>query len=397
MAGFGHAISEVGAATIVGGNIHGQTQVMTTSIVEHVGKGDFNEALVYAAILLGARVRDQRRAHVGAAARGLVGAVLSLRDVRHRRGERDVLAIDGLTCERASDLPCSVQMAPARRPCSGSRRARQTQHLEAWRSTARRSRAPIWSLRRRIGYATQRPGLLSTSVIRNVELPLRWRGSTGRPGMRAAHAALERLSVAELAEPQGALALGWRSAAGQPRTRPRGRPGVIAARRAGSRPRRRGAPSVLRRSRTGSERPRDDGRARVAPRRGGAAPGRPNRGSLRRDSPADRRAGLGRATPGGRERGATGRLRKRPAGARRRLGTGPGRRNQERSHRDHWRRSGDARGLGTSHPRNTVRCLTAPGDGRTPVTGARPVGPDPDWSRNAVRPSAPRREATTGR
>ena len=52
MAGFGHAISEVGAATIVGGNIHGQTQVMTTSIVEQVGKGDFNEALVYAAILL---------------------------------------------------------------------------------------------------------------------------------------------------------------------------------------------------------------------------------------------------------------------------------------------------------------------------------------------------------
>jgi tungstate transport system permease protein len=52
MAGFGHAISEVGAATIVGGNIHGQTQVMTTSIVEQVGRGEFNEALVYAAVLL---------------------------------------------------------------------------------------------------------------------------------------------------------------------------------------------------------------------------------------------------------------------------------------------------------------------------------------------------------
>jgi tungstate transport system permease protein len=52
MAGFGHAISEVGSATIVGGNIHGQTQVMTTSIVERVGKGDFNEALVHAGILL---------------------------------------------------------------------------------------------------------------------------------------------------------------------------------------------------------------------------------------------------------------------------------------------------------------------------------------------------------
>ena len=52
MAGFGHAISEVGSATIVGGNIHGQTQVMTTSIVERVGRGDFNEALVYAGVLL---------------------------------------------------------------------------------------------------------------------------------------------------------------------------------------------------------------------------------------------------------------------------------------------------------------------------------------------------------
>jgi tungstate transport system permease protein len=52
MAGFGHAISEVGAATIVGGNIHGQTQVMTTSIVEDVGRGEFSAALVYAAVLL---------------------------------------------------------------------------------------------------------------------------------------------------------------------------------------------------------------------------------------------------------------------------------------------------------------------------------------------------------
>jgi tungstate transport system permease protein len=52
MAGFGHAISEVGAATIVGGNIHGQTQVMTTSIVEQVGRGEFGEALIYAGVLL---------------------------------------------------------------------------------------------------------------------------------------------------------------------------------------------------------------------------------------------------------------------------------------------------------------------------------------------------------
>ena len=52
MAGFGHAVSEVGAATIVGGNLHGRTQVMTTAIVENVGRGDLGGAAVYAAVLL---------------------------------------------------------------------------------------------------------------------------------------------------------------------------------------------------------------------------------------------------------------------------------------------------------------------------------------------------------
>lgn len=55
-------------------------------------------------------------------------------------------------------------------------------------------------LRRTIGYATQRPGLLATSVLRNVELPLRWRGMDGRARKAAALAALERLNVAPLAD-----------------------------------------------------------------------------------------------------------------------------------------------------------------------------------------------------
>ncbi|MPY98083.1 MAG: ABC transporter permease subunit [Actinophytocola sp.] len=52
MAGFGKAISEVGAVSIVGGNIHGHTQVMTTAIVENVGRGEFAPALIYGAILV---------------------------------------------------------------------------------------------------------------------------------------------------------------------------------------------------------------------------------------------------------------------------------------------------------------------------------------------------------
>jgi tungstate transport system permease protein len=52
MAGFGQAVSEVGAATIVGGNIHGDTQVITTAIVESVGRGEFEVAIFYGVVLL---------------------------------------------------------------------------------------------------------------------------------------------------------------------------------------------------------------------------------------------------------------------------------------------------------------------------------------------------------
>jgi ABC-type sulfate/molybdate transport systems ATPase subunit len=56
------------------------------------------------------------------------------------------------------------------------------------------------SVRRQIGYATQRAGLLSTSVIRNVELPLRWRGIDRATRRSAALAALERVNALSLAE-----------------------------------------------------------------------------------------------------------------------------------------------------------------------------------------------------
>lgn len=52
MAGFGSVISEVGAAMMVGGNISGQTRVLTTAIVLDVGRGDFSTAIQLAGILL---------------------------------------------------------------------------------------------------------------------------------------------------------------------------------------------------------------------------------------------------------------------------------------------------------------------------------------------------------
>lgn len=52
MAGFGSVISEVGASMMVGGNIKGQTRVLTTAIVLETSKGDFDQALALGALLL---------------------------------------------------------------------------------------------------------------------------------------------------------------------------------------------------------------------------------------------------------------------------------------------------------------------------------------------------------
>ncbi len=51
-AGFGSIISEVGAVMMVGGNIRGQTRVMTTAIVLETRQGEFASAVVLGAILL---------------------------------------------------------------------------------------------------------------------------------------------------------------------------------------------------------------------------------------------------------------------------------------------------------------------------------------------------------
>jgi tungstate transport system permease protein len=51
-AGFGAIISEVGAAMLVGGNILGQTRVMTTTIVLETRRGNFGVAIALGIVLL---------------------------------------------------------------------------------------------------------------------------------------------------------------------------------------------------------------------------------------------------------------------------------------------------------------------------------------------------------
>jgi len=52
MAGFGAVISEVGAAMMVGGNIEGDTRVLTTAAVLAASRGDFALAIAFGLILV---------------------------------------------------------------------------------------------------------------------------------------------------------------------------------------------------------------------------------------------------------------------------------------------------------------------------------------------------------
>ncbi len=52
VAGFGAIISEVGAATMVGGNIKGETRVLTTATVLEVSRGNFETAIALSFVLL---------------------------------------------------------------------------------------------------------------------------------------------------------------------------------------------------------------------------------------------------------------------------------------------------------------------------------------------------------
>jgi tungstate transport system permease protein len=51
MAGFGGAISEIGASIMVGGNIKDHTRVLTTAVVMETGRGNFDVAIALGVIL----------------------------------------------------------------------------------------------------------------------------------------------------------------------------------------------------------------------------------------------------------------------------------------------------------------------------------------------------------
>lgn len=131
-----------------------------------------------------------------------MGGWLSVRELRHARGGRDVLAFGSL------DVP------PGSRLCVlGANGAGKTTLLRLLAGIERPRHGQVClddvsvtgggvAVRRRIAYTAQRPVLLSTTARRNVELPLRWRRIPKKRCRALADAALERLRIGHLADRQ---------------------------------------------------------------------------------------------------------------------------------------------------------------------------------------------------
>jgi ABC-type sulfate/molybdate transport systems ATPase subunit len=129
-----------------------------------------------------------------------VGAVLNVAQVRHHRGGREVLRVDRLSVaagERLGLLGLNGAgktsllrlLAGIDQPTVGEVRVDNVPTSPG---------GP--ALRRRLAYAPQRPVLLSTTVRRNVELPLRYRRAPKATRQMVAAAALRSLGVGHLAD-----------------------------------------------------------------------------------------------------------------------------------------------------------------------------------------------------
>lgn len=129
-----------------------------------------------------------------------MGAELSMREVGHLRGGRTVLTVDRLDIARGERLAVLGPNGAGKTSLLRLLAAVDTPRSGEVAVDGERTHRPGVGLRRKVAYVTQQPGLLSTSVRRNVELPLRWRKVSRNRRRDLATAALDRLRIGHLAD-----------------------------------------------------------------------------------------------------------------------------------------------------------------------------------------------------
>lgn len=128
-----------------------------------------------------------------------MGAVVNLRDVRQRRAGREVLRLDALDLEAGERLAVLGPNGAGKTTLLRLLAAIDPPSDGAVLVDGVSTRTGGVALRRRVAYATQRPGLLHTSALHNVELPLAWRKLPRQRRRELATAALEHLGISHLA------------------------------------------------------------------------------------------------------------------------------------------------------------------------------------------------------
>jgi ABC-type sulfate/molybdate transport systems ATPase subunit len=129
-----------------------------------------------------------------------VGAVLNVIGVRHHRGGREVLRVDRLDIAAGERLGLLGLNGAGKTSLLRLLAAIDQPTVGEVRVDDVLTSAGGPALRRRLAYAPQRPMLLSTTVRRNVELPLRYRRAPRATRRTVAATALARLGVEDLAD-----------------------------------------------------------------------------------------------------------------------------------------------------------------------------------------------------
>jgi ABC-type tungstate transport system substrate-binding protein/ABC-type sugar transport system ATPase subunit len=220
MAGFGAVVSEVGAATMVGGNIAGETRVLTTAAVLEASRGEFGAAMAFGIVLLVIAFtvnlvltaaqhsgRDATRCgdlypHTGYRSphpAKVEPISLELRDVEVRAGGRTILSVPEL------------ELGPGVTAVLGANGAGKSTLLRVAGALRRPDAGAVLldgapaeprALRRATAAVLQRPLLRRGSARANVETGLRFRHVNRKEAHGRAHASMGQLAIPHLIDRQ---------------------------------------------------------------------------------------------------------------------------------------------------------------------------------------------------